>query len=51
MAQGLVLYPSIRAALTDGVRILSNTPDENGLYSGDIRLANGKLALVLIRPC
>lgn len=50
MAQGLVLYRSVRAAIADGVRILSNVPDENGLYSGDIRLANGKLALVLIQP-
>lgn len=51
MAHGLVLYPSVREALADGVRILSNVPDANGLYSGDIRLANGKLAMVLIRPC
>ena len=50
MANGLVLYPNIRAALADGVRILSNVPDTNGLYTGDIRLANGKLAVVLIRP-
>jgi hypothetical protein len=50
-SSGLVLYPSVRAALAAGVRILSNVPDENGLYRGDVRLANGKLAFVLVRPC
>lgn len=43
-----MVYPSVRAALRDGVRILFPISDSNGLLHGDLKLASGKVALVLI---